>query len=230
MPAPRKVVFRNDNLYHIYNRGVEKMETFTDLYEYRRAIQTIDYYRFSNPPQRFSKFLQTEQQERELMLKNMKKEGDQLVNIVAFCLMPNHFHFILQQLMDGGVQKFLANFSNSYTRYFNTRHERNGYLFQGNFKAVFVEDNEQLLHLSRYIHLNPVTASMIDINDLEQYQWSSYRSYLGKKDNIGHDFVLNNIIIEQFKPRGEYLKFIHDQADFIKSFEELCPVTIDSPQ
>ena len=76
------------------------------------------------------------------------------MEIICYCLMPNHLHLLLRQLMDGGISKFMSNFANSYTRYFNTKSKRKGPVFEGKFKAKRIETDEQLLHLSRHIHLN----------------------------------------------------------------------------
>lgn len=86
----------------------------------------------------------------------------QHLEIISYCLMPNHFHLLVKQVIDHGIVKCLNNFSNSYTRYFNIRHDRVGPLFQGRFKAVRIETDEQLLQVSRYIHLNPVASSLIE--------------------------------------------------------------------
>ena len=96
--------------------------------------------------------------------------------------MGNHFHFLIKQASDNGISKFMANFTNSYTKYFNTKHQRVGPLFQGVFKAVHVDSDEQLIHLSRYIHLNPVMGFVIKAEELKDYKWFSYPNYIGKQD------------------------------------------------
>ena len=102
-----------------------------------------------------------------------------IVDIGAYCLMPNHFHILLQQLQDNGISTFVRKLLNSYTRYFNTKNERIGPLFQGQFKAVRVESDEQLLHLTRYIHLNPLVGYVV--KDLRNFEWSSYLDYIKNK-------------------------------------------------
>lgn len=223
MPTNRKVVFANDEFYHCFNRGVEKRPTFTDKREYSRAIQTIQFYRSPNLPLKFSKFLILEKQKR-LKVLDVILGSQKQVEIIAFCLMPNHFHFILKQLQDNGISKFMANFTNSYTKYFNTKNDRVGPLFQGLFKAVHIESNEQLLHLSRYIHLNPVTAFLINPGELESYLWSSYIEYLRVNNNL---LSSPTIILNQFRNKDQYQEFVLDQADYGKQLESIKHLIID---
>src|SRR3990172_6410842 len=161
MPTNRKLVFVNDEIYHVFNRGVEKRPTFINKWELKRAILTLDYYRFAKLPIKLSKFLILPNSDQTKLLESIKKDCEKLVEIICFCLMPNHFHFLLKQKVDKGIPIFISNFTNSYTKYFNTRNERVGPLFQGIFKAVRIESEEQLIHVSRYIHLNPVSSFLI---------------------------------------------------------------------
>ena len=132
--------------------------------------------------------------------------------------MPNHFHFLLKQTAEEGIAKFMSNFQNSYTRYFNTRHNRVGPLFQGPFRAVRVETDEQLLHLSRYIHLNPYSSFVVkNIKDLEEYQWSSFKEYLGKEKG----FCQKEIVMSFFKNPQDYRKFVFDQADYQRELQKI---------
>ena len=135
--------------------------------------------------------------------------------------MPNHFHFLLQQLVDGGISKLLSNFQNSYTRYFNTRHRRDGALFLDQFKAVRIETDEQLIHVNRYIHLNPYTSYVVKtLKDLEEYEWSSLSEY----NKESKDFVKLDPILKFFRNVEKYRKFVFDQADYqrtLKSIEHL---------
>lgn len=112
--------------------------------------------------------------------------------------MPNHFHLLLQQIRDGGITEFISKLTNSYTRYFNIRNKRIGPLFQGEFKAVHVETDEQLIHLSRYIHLNPIVSYIT--KKLESYQWFSYLEYLGRAKTYRFSVGVN-----VFHPRGACL-------------------------
>jgi len=128
------------------------------------------------------------------------------------------------QLKDNGIVKFMAKFTNSYTKYFNTKRERVGPLFQGVFKAVHVGYDEQLLHLSRYIHLNPVLGFIAKVEELESYPWSSYPEYLGK---VSSNLVNKAEILTFFKGPSEYEKFVLDQADYAMKLKTIEHLRID---
>lgn len=223
MPSNRKVVFANGEYYHVFNRGVEKRPTFTSKYEFLRAVDSINFYRFGDLSLRYSKYLALNNDKKIEFLK-LLDEGELQVEIIAYCLMGNHFHFLLRQKREKGIVNFMAKFTNSYTKYFNTKHERVGPLFQGVFKAVHVESDEQLIHLSRYIHLNPVAGFIIKINELEKYQWSSYLEYLNivKKQMVNTAEVMNF-----FRTPDKYKQFILDQADYAKQLKIIDHLVID---
>lgn len=213
MATYRKVVLANEQIYHIYNRGVERRTIFTSKRDFQRAINTLRYYRFSNLPLKFSKYLIQKDEIQKEMSENFNKEENQLVELISYCLIPNHFHFLVKQVKKNGIFKLLSNFSNSYVKYFNTRHERVGPLLQGIFKAVLIETDEQLIHVSRYIHLNPITSFIVNEQDLENYQWSSYTEYLGLKRD---GFCTKNYVLDQFKSLKEYKLFVLDRISYAK--------------
>lgn len=223
MPSNRKIVFSDGQYYHVYNRGVEKRPVFTNKSESLRAIGSINFYRFGNLSMRYSKYLSLEKQKRYEFLESLNKIPQQ-VKILAFCLMENHFHFLLKQLEEGGIVKFMAKFQNSYTKFFNTKHRRVGPLFQGVFKGVHIEDDEQLIHVSRYIHLNPVMSFYIKAEELTNYRWSSYQNYLGITET---QMVDPSEIMSFFKDQREYIEFVLDQIDYAKQFKKIEHLTID---
>ena len=130
---------------------------------------------------------------------------ERFVELTGFALMPNHFHLIVKETKEGGMGKYMHRVLNSYTKYFNTRYSISGHLFEGPYKAVHVEDNEQLLYLSAYIHLNPK-----ELNEWEKKEdsltWSSYQDYV--KENRWGEILKTQIIIEQFKDKKEYRSFV----------------------
>lgn len=147
-----------------------------------------------------------------------------IVEIVCYCLMPNHFHFLLKQVRDGSITEFVSKLSNSYTKYFNTKNERVGPLLQGEFKVVHIKRDEQLIHLSRYIHLNPLIDYFI--KDLKTYPWSSYLEYTNSSSNSVLD---KEPILSQFSSPENYQQFILDQEDYAKNLEFLKHQALDFP-
>lgn len=202
----RKVPIVENEFYHIFNRSVARQPIFNSKSDYLRAINAIDFYQYSGLSTRFSFFNRLSLEEKSNFTDKLRSNNPKLVEIVAYCLMPNHFHFLLRSLAKNGISKFSANFQNSYAKYFNTKYNRNGSLFQNMFKAVLIENGEQLLHVSRYIHLNPHSSHLLArINEIKNYRWSSFPDYLG----------INQPTITQTKFLNGFFKSISDFEDFV---------------
>lgn len=215
--ACRQVVFVNNEVYHVFNRGVEKRTTFMDKRDYRRFLETACYYQQISPPTRFS----------------FRKRGDEapagksgnLVEIVCYCLMPNHFHFLLRQIADDGISRFAGQLANSYTRYFNTKHRRTGHLFQGPFRSVRIRGDNLLKHVSRYIHLNPVTGLLA--KNPEDYLFSSYREYVGR----GRDGVCQKeVVLDLFSAPEGYRRFVSEYQDHKREMKDIQRYIFDESE
>ncbi|MBU2592347.1 MAG: transposase [Patescibacteria group bacterium] len=216
--AYRKEVFSIGQYYHLYNRGIAKQPIFFSRKDYQRAIELIIYYSYRNPSLRFSHYKRLPKEEKEKYLQNLKKSSKNQTNILAFCFMPNHYHFVIQEIVEKGLSIFLSKFQNSYAKYINTKYERTGSLFQSMFKAVRIESEEQLIHVCRYVHLNPITSYLLkNDRDLETYKWASFMDCLGKRSGI-----IDTQHLLRFYPSVEELKsFTYNQADYQRSLEEL---------
>ena len=139
--------------------------------------------------------------------------------------MPNHFHFLLRQIQDGGISKFMSNFTNSYTRYINTKQERAGPLFTGKFKSVRVETQKQLLHVSRYIHLNPYTSFVVkSLGDLQEYPYSSFPEFIGRTTSA---LCAKDDILSDFKTVKQYEQFVFDQAEYQRTLHRIRHLLLD---
>ncbi|EKD90638.1 MAG: Transposase [uncultured bacterium] len=207
----------NGSYYHVYNRGVEKRTIFQSPKDYYRFLETIRYYRFFPTPRKLSTHINFNFPP---ILSHTKQ--NQLVKILCFCLMPNHFHLLIQQCEDNGISEFMRRISDSFTRYFNTKYDRVGPLFQGKFKAKIVETDEYLLQLSKYIHRNPLTLPkwLVEEN-LSDYTFSSYGGYLNSKRTF--DFCEMDDINEYFSstnPSLSYKSFVQE-SDEINVPEDL---------
>lgn len=224
MPG-RNVVLANDEFYHVFNRGIASQPTFLDRRDYVRAIDTIFYYQNKTPPIRYAKFLKLSTSERAELLDSLRKQKDWLVEIHCYCLMPNHFHLLLRQTENNGISKFISNFTNSYTRYFNTKQTRSGPIYQGKFKAVRIETEEQLLHISRYIHLNPYTGYIVKtLEELLTYPYSSLSGYIGK---IQTDLINKNSILSHFKNALLYKEFVFDNASYQRELSNIKHLALE---
>ena len=142
-----------------------------------------------------------------------------MVEILSYVLMPNHFHFTLKQEIDGGIAKFVGNFENSFTRYINIKNDRPGPLFQGRFKAVLIESDEQLIHLTRYHHLNPFADGVVsNFQELVNYPYSSLGDYLGHHRD---KFVDTEMVLSFFSDSNAYKKFVAKQKDYKRSLSKI---------
>lgn len=214
----RLIPLVTDHYYHVFNRGSNKQPIFLNKRDYRHFFETLEYYSFLNPPIKLSRFNALSVSERIEILESLRKSGKHIIQFTAYVLMPNHFHLLLKQVEENGISNFLRYVQNSYTKYFNTKYERVGALLQGPFKAVLVEEDSQLLHVSRYIHLNPHTAFVVkNFNDLLSYQWSSLQEYIDGRQG----FCDKNIILSQFKNSEEYLEFVNDRASYQRELDEI---------
>lgn len=167
MPVRNTVkLYLEDTFYHIYNRGVEGRDIFLDDQDYKVFLSYIKRY--------LTKTTQNEVQPR------WRSDVVDKLQLVAYCLMPNHFHLLVKQKTTDGMTVFIKTLMNSYVRYFNQKYKRVGGLFQGVFKAVQIVDEPYLLHLTRYIHLNPTEKGM-NFDRLENY-YCSYGEYIGKRN------------------------------------------------
>jgi len=208
---PRRLVtLANEHFYHVFNRGVEKRSIFLSARDYMRFLETSKHYldHLSRLSRR-SKF-------------GNREANKPLVEVIAYCLMPNHFHFLLKQIQEKGISTFIGKLANSYTKYFNVKYDRIGPLLQGQFKAVLVEDDDQLIHLSRYIHLNPAVSELV--KELDTYQWSSYSAYVGKG---GDGLVSPEEVLSHFTTPKDYEKFVLDQVDYGLTLEKIKHSILD---
>lgn len=186
-----KPPFVNNQIYHIYNRGVEKRVIFTNDKDRLRFAHCLFDFNDTSPSVNNYYYLN---KYNEVGPDYIKKPRELLVELSAFCLMPNHFHLLIRQKIENGIVRFMHKLGTGYAMYFNKKHERVGSLFQGKFKAVLVNRDEHLNYLPYYIHLNPLDLIMPEwrkykikdykkaVDFLDQYRWSSYLDYTDRKN------------------------------------------------
>ena len=218
---PSKYVVRNfakNSYYHVFNRGVEKRDIFLEDKDYR----LFQYYLFIY----LRSLEEVLEKHPDLPLRLSTKNLSEEVRLIAYCLMPNHFHLVLRQKTKDGISKLLKQVTNAYTFYFNRKHNRAGALMQGPFKAATVTDDSSFTHLVRYIHLNPVVANLT--KDLDTYPWSSYPDYLG--DYLGEEVelpVAKTKALSHFPSLKAFEKFHEDQAGYEAGLEQIKHLAID---
>ncbi len=183
--------------YHILSRGVDKRKIFLDEEDYFRAIHDLFEFNDEEPAGDIYYIFQKQQYRdvgRPDIGRRERKPRKLLVNIHAFCLIPNHYHLLLSPVAENGIPLFMKKFNGGYAKYFNEKYERKGTLFEGRYKKIIIKDEAHFIHLPYYIHLNPLDLIMPEWRDgrlrgykkalkfLQSYRWSSHLDYLGKKN------------------------------------------------
>lgn len=189
--------FATGEIYHLYNRGVEKRDIFLDEEDRLRFIHDLFEFNDLEPADKFLIIQQIHQRNQlsEVKLPKIERGPRKLIiESLAFYLGGNHFHLMVKQIKEGGITLFMRKMGTGYTNYFNLKYERVGSLFQGPFKAALVKTDAHFIHLPFYIHLNALDSVMPEWRErkipdvkkalriLETYRWSSHLDYLGKKN------------------------------------------------
>ena len=200
----RKFSFEVGEYYHIYNRGVDRRAIVADKYDSDRFMQCL--LEFNNVELIGSIY---ENSFRKTQLGSLVPKSKNLVNIVCYCLNPNHFHLILEAVSEKWIEKFMHKVGSGYTSFFNNKYKRSGSLFQGTFKAKHVSTNEYLKYLSAYINLNN-QVHKID-GEISKLVRSSWNEYLENKKGI----CSKQIILGQFKNKMDYKKYCLDSLPLL---------------
>ena len=202
---PRRKNISIGEYYHIYNRENSKQNLFLDERDWIRFLFLILYLQSPTPFYNMGRAVSYFVRHRRFNTPIEDVIKNRYVELINFCLMPNHFHITVCETKEGGISKYLQRIQIAYTKYFNTKNKKSGHLFQGSFRSVHIKDNEQLLHLSAYIHRNP--REIIKWKNKENlYPWSSYTDYIN--ENRWGDLLKHQIITEQFSSPKEYQDFV----------------------
>ena len=220
--------FVNGEFYHVLNRGVEQRSIFLDDEDYLRFLNSVLVFNDKNPtPWNLRGFWNTNNS--SSLIENYKPQ-DPLVEIHAFTLMGNHFHFLLKQIRNNGISDFMRKIG-GYAYYFNKKYQRIGSLFQGRFKAVLIKNEKQLKNIFVYIHANAV--EIIEpkwkefkvenpnkaISFVKEYKWSSCRDYLAERKNS--NLLTSDFFLKLFENKENCEKEIKSWIDFKGSQENL---------
>ncbi len=196
--------------YHLYNRGNNKQEVFHSRDDYIRFLFYVLYLQSPIAFPAVSKQIPSFKKRGEFAI-SKEIQNDILarrsVALVAFCLMPNHFHLIVQEISDDGISKYMQRVLNAYSKYANKKYpeKHTGHIFQGPFKSVRQETNEQLLYLSAYLHRNPREIKIWRGKEAH-YAWSSFQDFIGT--NRWGRLLCRDILSDQFKNSGSYKRFV----------------------
>lgn len=211
----RKSKLAEGEYYHIFNRGVDKRKIFGDETDISRFCVSMDLLNDEKDglmvKWRDFKKCVPRAQLLEFKEKYLGKR-EKLVDFIAFCLNPNHYHFLLQQRGEKGVEKFMHRLGTSYTNFFNEKYDRSGALFQGRFKSTHISSNSLLFYLSAYVNCN---SEIHGIAKAKDYRWCSYGDYLGVRDDF-KDILKKDLLTENFRKPGKYEEFANEHIQYFK--------------
>lgn len=211
----RKIQFANEEYYHLYNRGVDKRKVFQDNRDFERFMLSMDLLNDQNDGLMIAwrDYKENNPQAEILEFPLLKKKRKRLIEFICYCLNPNHYHLIVKQLTEKGIERFMHKLGTSHTNYFNTKNKRTGALFQGKFKAVRIKSNSKLLYLSAYVNMNHLIHGYRG----KEWKYSSLLDYLGKRKGGLCD---KKIIKEHFKNCADYKSFLDENAVHMKEKKE----------
>src|SRR3989338_7070030 len=212
-----KNVFAKGEIFHVFNKSVANFGIFKDSNNSMRFYRALSYYNSSSVKVNLGTFLK---KSRDYHPKLLLPEKDSLIKMISYIFMSDHYHLLLKILKEKVFSKYMSDVENSYSRYFNIKFDRKGPLWQGRFKAVRIKTNEQLLHVSRYIHLNSTTAYLTE--KPEEWIFSSY------KEIISNPIYLRKILTEiSFRTPTSYKKFVEDNIDYQRKLRVIKKLIID---
>lgn len=214
--------FAEGEFYHIYNQGVDKRNIFSDEYDSLRFLESMEVFNNEEPAgsiyeQSFNK---------DIPQLGGSTSKSKLVNIIAYCLNPNHFHMILEQISERGISEYMKRLGGGYTMYFNAREKRKGSLFLGRFRSVHVGTDGYLLHLSAYVNLNNRVHQLDDeAAKLVRSSWGEYTELTKKQ------LCTKDVILGRFKNKDEYKAYAEDALGIMlerkKNEREMRRLSID---
>jgi putative transposase len=212
----RNLEFADKELYHIYNRGVDKRSLFWGRKDLERFFQCMVLLNRGDSIGSLRDM--PENRERS---KKITKNPEKLVNFITYCINPNHFHLILEQVANKGVEKFMHKWEMSHSKYINAKYKRSGALFQGKFQAIHIDSNEYLLHLSAYVNLNNLVHKYRHSVSVK----SSWDEYISKENT--DSICKKEIVLEQFKNKNAYRKFAENSLKDILKRKVLIKELVD---
>ena len=202
----RRNMLANDEYYHVCGRANLGQEIYKSEKDFVRFLFNILHFQFEERFHNISRQVDHYQEYGvfNVDVNQLLNEADRPVAVVNFCVMPNHYHFTLCNLAEGGISQYMQRVLNGYGKYFNTKYEQSGHVFAGPYNLIHVGTNEQLLYLSGYIHKNPSRLSAC--GDYKTYRWSSVSDYL--QHNRWGDRLNTSVIKDQFRDNGSYQQFL----------------------
>jgi putative transposase len=208
--------FIKGEVYHLFNKSISRYGIFNDLENSHRFVNTFQHYNNSLISKSYYDFNK----------KNKFNYGNIIYpkentycKVLSYCIMPDHYHFLIKILKSDILSKLIGDLENSYTRYFNKKFDRRGPLWQNSFKVVKVRFDDQLLRVSRYIHLNPVVKCLVD--KPENWIYSSYKDFITNKR------ILKNIEEINIKNMTDYKNYVKNNINYLKELKKIKKLILE---
>ena len=214
----RKEKFIEGEIFHVFNKSIANFEILSDLRNAQRFIEVLDYYNNIKTKLSFSRYVKIHKKyeyENILFLKEFP-----FLKFIAYCIMPDHYHFLVKIIKKNTFSNYVSKIENSFTRYFNLKFARKGPLWQSEFRALRIKTDEQLLHVSRYIHLNPTPSNLVQ--NPQDWIFSSYRDY------IDNEKILKEIGTEiSIRTPEHYRRFVEDRKDYQRKLKKIKSLLLE---
>jgi len=215
----RKNNFVNGEYYHVFNRGVDKRKIIMDEEDSKRFFNSIKEFNVTDP---IGSIYENTFRKKKLGGSTSKfaniKSDDKMVNFICYCVNPNHYHFLLEQVSDNGIEKFMQRLGTGYTMFFNNKYHRSGSLFQGRYKSTHIDSNDYLIHLSAYINLN---------DKVHRLGGSTSKSSANEYFNNIEGFCKKDIILGQFRNMADYKEFAENLLIDIRDRKDMEKILLE---
>jgi len=211
-------ILTTGEIYHVYDRTINKEEIFIHRDSIKRALDTINYYSFDQRL-RYSKWKILPSDQKNNYRENFFVKNKLLVETYAYSLMPNHYHFLMKQLKEDGIRRFVSNFQNSFAKFYNLKNDRQGALFSRPFKIKRINNEEEVKHISRYIHINHLTNYLLNLEQLKSSRLTSFIYYANKIETPL--FLNTEFLLKMFGIRERYTQFVVDQIDYQRKLAKI---------
>lgn len=208
--------FYDDCFYHVFNKSIANFGIFSKSENGLRFIDTLDYYNSLKIKLSLSVYLRKNSLNTNLLI----PKDNLIAKLISYCIMPDHYHLLVKIIHAGKFSKYINNIEDSFSRYFNIKNNRKGPLWQSRFKSVIIESNEHLLHVSRYVHLNPSTNYLVD--NPEDWNLSSYKDFISNEKYLKE--YVKEISIDSCL---DYKKFVENNKDYQRKLKHIKKLMID---
>lgn len=208
--------FYDDYFYHVFNKSIADFGIFSKSKNSIKFIDTLDYYNSLKIKLSLSVYLRKNSLNTDLLI----PKDNSITKILSYCIMPDHYHLLVKIIHADKFSKYINNVENSFSRFFNIKTNRKGPLWQSRFKSVIIESNEHLLHVSRYIHLNPTTNYLVD--NPEDWSLSSYKNFVSNEKYLKE--YVKEISIDSCL---DYKKFVENNIDYQRKLKHIKKLMID---